>query len=325
MEGEPIVLGAYIAASKKAKMDWNLVVNRLKDKHGVVVKDLDLDRPLGEQGPFHFLFHKITDELVRENTGEKHRTRIRNLEDYVKQHPEVIDLEPTLNQRGIMDRSKISALLKDVDGSLPAELQVACPAYTVLEREEEDYSETLRKANLKFPLVAKTIQACGNEDSHKIGIIFTEKGLHQLSTPIMVQEYYNHNAIIFKVFMVDDYLHVVRRASLKNLDPSATENIVFNSQKPVPEELFDKDRDVQDKAAWPDPEPPVLHAVTAALQQHLGLHLLGVDMIRQVETGKLGIVDVNYFPSYIGVPEFNERLADFVAASIRRKLAEQSK
>jgi hypothetical protein len=50
-----------------------------------------------------------------------------------------------------------------------------------------------------------------------MGVAFDEKGIHSFKPPILVQEYYNHNAAIFKVFVVGDFSFIVKRKSLPNL------------------------------------------------------------------------------------------------------------
>jgi len=60
--------------------------------------------------------------------------------------------------------------------------------------------------------------------------------------------------------------------------------------------------------------PPleILKAITNSLTQNLELTLLGYDLITQVETGYHAIIDVNYFPTYSGFPQFNKTLLDFL-------------
>jgi hypothetical protein len=59
-----------------------------------------------------------------------------------------------------------------------------------------------------------------------MGIVFNEKGLHDFQPPFLVQEFYNHNATIFKVFVVGDVTYVQKRKSLPNV-PS-DRKILFN-------------------------------------------------------------------------------------------------
>lgn len=72
--------------------------------------------------------------------------------------------------------------------------------------------------------VCKSNVAGGSSAAHKMGIVFNEKGLHQFTPPFVAQEFYNHNNVIFKVFVIGDTYQVVKRKSLPNLP----ENCNFN-------------------------------------------------------------------------------------------------
>ena len=51
-----------------------------------------------------------------------------------------------------------------------------------------------------------------------------------------------------------------------------------------------------------------LHECAAQLRSKLGLRLFGFDALKVKGSGKLAIIDVNYFPSYNGIPEAREDL-----------------
>lgn len=177
----------------------------------------------------------------------------------------------------------------------------------MLEKDETDYTQ--RVSGLRFPVLIKTVRACGAADAHHMSVAFSEKGLHHpdLRAPLIVQEYLNHGAVIWKIFVIGDYVAVVPRPSLCDLalDP-ARPNITFNSQKGVPPELL---------AAQPGkvPQPPqrVLESMASWLSARTGMTLFGFDVVvHEPVAGKLayGVIDINYFPGYSGVPDFNERL-----------------
>ena len=53
-----------------------------------------------------------------------------------------------------------------------------------------------------------------------MAIIFSEKGLHDVNPPCVAQNFVNHNAILYKIFVVGGKHSVVERPSLKNFRPS---------------------------------------------------------------------------------------------------------
>jgi inositol-1,3,4-trisphosphate 5/6-kinase/inositol-tetrakisphosphate 1-kinase len=62
---------------------------------------------------------------------------------------------------------------------------------------------------------------------------------------------------------------------------------------------------------------PTFEAVAAALRQRLGLTLFGFDLVFDRSAGELVIVDVNYFPSFKGIPE----AAAALQAALRERYA----
>lgn len=50
-------------------------------------------------------------------------------------------------------------------------------------------------------------------------LIFSEKGLKDINPPCVAQTFINHNAKLFKIFVIHDRYFVVDRPSLKNFKP----------------------------------------------------------------------------------------------------------
>lgn len=49
-----------------------------------------------------------------------------------------------------------------------------------------------------------------------MAIIFSEEDLNDVKPPCVIQSFINHNAVLYKVFVVGDSYTVVERPSLKN-------------------------------------------------------------------------------------------------------------
>lgn len=49
-----------------------------------------------------------------------------------------------------------------------------------------------------------------------MAIIFSEEDLKDVKPPCVIQSFINHNAVLYKVFVVGDSYTVVERPSLKN-------------------------------------------------------------------------------------------------------------
>lgn len=50
-----------------------------------------------------------------------------------------------------------------------------------------------------------------------MSIVFNEAGLKDVEIPCLLQTFVNHNARLFKIFVIGDQHHIVLRPSIKNL------------------------------------------------------------------------------------------------------------
>ena len=55
-----------------------------------------------------------------------------------------------------------------------------------------------------------------------MAIIFSEEDLNDVKPPCVIQSFINHNAVLYKVFVVGDSYTVVERPSLKNFPAGPT-------------------------------------------------------------------------------------------------------
>jgi len=291
-------IGYYLSPSKAAKLDWEDFIELVKAEEGISVTAITLDETLEKQGPFDIIVHKLTDEIADKH-NQPLQQKIKYLEEYIARHPEVVEVDPLARQKPLVDRGIMSLLLNKLNTDLPPELNVLCPQYVVIENKLPNYSQILSKTNIKFPVMCKTIQACGSRAAHEMGIVFTESDLHSFETPFIVQEYVNHDSTLFKVFVIGEFIDVVRRGSLRNVAPTETKPLLFDSQKPLPAHLVDTTH-----------QPPAIgvpsqtiKAMAEHIRKDLGLSLFGFDVITNSATHKHACIDVNYFPGYVGVPD----------------------
>uniref|UniRef100_A0A452HD49 inositol-1,3,4-trisphosphate 5/6-kinase n=1 Tax=Gopherus agassizii TaxID=38772 RepID=A0A452HD49_9SAUR len=148
------------------------------------------------------------------------------------------------------------------------------------------------------PSVCKTRVAHG-PSSHEMALIFNEEGLEEVSAPCLLQSFINHDAVLFKVFVVGSSHFVVRRPSLKNFPrgESARKSIFFNSCSVSKPESCSRLTELDE--ATLEPTPPSDNVVCRAvrgLRSALGLSLFGVDLIVEKQTGRCAVIDVNAFP-----------------------------
>lgn len=164
---------------------------------------------------------------------------------------------------------------------------------------------------LSFPIIRKPVAACSLKDSHSMCLFY--RPLQVVAGPdYILQQYIPHDGVLYKVYVVGDAIRVQLRPSLDaGLDG---EPHTFNSQ-------------AMKQAGAILPGSTLYNSATArliakqdrvltfskALQAELGLNLFGWDLIIESGTGKLYIIDVNYFPGFDEV-DFLNLLCDLLEA-----------
>lgn len=92
------------------------------------------------------------------------------------------------------------------------------PFVELFQSDPEQMVKDLRSAHVQFPIVCKPQEAHGSSDAHRMMIIFNAAGLRSIKVPCVAQSFVNHDAVLYKVFVVGDIFHVVRRPSFENFD-----------------------------------------------------------------------------------------------------------
>jgi len=136
----------------------------------------------------------------------------------------------------LMSRSEIASTLhRCLTGvATSSGMPVATPASAVLRRGVNG------SGDLKYPLIVKPLMAAGTKASHKMAIVLNRSGLEKFLTDKfqLCQEYTNHNALLYKVYVLGDDVRVFKRRSLPNLPPpdrpACIDFLEFDSQRPYP-------------------------------------------------------------------------------------------
>ncbi|GIL73084.1 hypothetical protein Vretimale_4701 [Volvox reticuliferus] len=202
-------------------------------------------------------------------------------------------------------RQRIGGALPAAVAAAQVRVQVRAPRSTTVagfsRKEVEDARERL---GCPPPYIVKPVVACGTSDSHCMALVMLPEALEGLRIPLpaVVQEFVNHDATIFKVYVAGDKVfHTVRssipnvphdRANVLQLAPSGV--VLFDSLKSLPTSLRpsagqyasdDAPAIVASAAKAPAvapasrPNQAVLERLAAHLRTHLGLSLFGFDVV----------------------------------------------
>ncbi|PHT87728.1 hypothetical protein T459_09834 [Capsicum annuum] len=242
-------------------------------QRGVDLIKIDLDKPLVQQGPFDSVFHKLYDEEWK-----------KQLEEFSILNPTTIIVDPIESIEKLHNR--VSML---------------------------DADAVAANQGMKFPLIAKALLANATADAHQMFLALNKEGLNGIKPPIILQEFVNHGGIIFKVYVAGDHVKCVKRKSL----PDINEEKLGNSENLIPFSMISyfADNEQSDESlaklmeAAEMPPSSFVNEVSKQLRHALKLHLFNYDMIRdsRVENRYL-IIDINYFPGYAKVPEYETML-----------------
>jgi glutathione synthase/RimK-type ligase-like ATP-grasp enzyme len=174
-------------------------------------------------------------------------------------------------------------------------------------------------ADFQFPAMVKSLQASGSLSAHDMAVVWSAKDIDHFTYPLYVQEYINHDGTIFKIYVLGEHNFTVTRVSLPNFAPEYQAPVQFNSQDWKHELPPDLTKEYTGKRKEPTRE--VVSAASQAVSQLLGLSLFGFDMIENVDTGRLAIIDVNYFPGACFLNLTRAFETDHTRLSLRRSVS----
>ena len=142
---------------------------------------------------------------------------------------------------------------------------------------------------------------------------------------LIAQEWLPHPGYLLKVYVLDDKWHVMIRPSISPDSWSAlTDNTTMDDQLIFVDSQKIPKRFAAGKCAQMAPPPDfapdrariqkIVDAVRATVP---GLHLFGLDII-PADDGRWYVVDLNYFPSYDGMPDFETEFIAFLKRCCHR-------
>ncbi|KAI3840493.1 hypothetical protein MKX03_000780 [Papaver bracteatum] len=184
---------------------------------------------------------------------------------------------------------------------------------------------------LKFPLIAKPEIVDGSMQSHELSLVYNLDALKKVNTPVVLQEIVNHGGVMFKVYIVGDYMKCVKRNSLPDISDNslvlfsleAEKSLVLFSQisnKPSQEHndhMSNEEMCIDDVVMPPD---SLVTYIASGLRQSTGLHLMNFDLIRDSRISNHYLVlDINYTPGYEKMPYYESVLTDFFCDLRKRK------
>jgi hypothetical protein len=132
------------------------------------------------------------------------------------------------------------------------------PKYLIVTQQDK-IQEIFSQSTLRFPVICKPIEACGTPNSHSMVprllidlyqlfsrspsfscqvVAMALDGLLLVESPCIIQEYWDHSASFYKVYVIDNDVMVYRRPSLPDIQQlsqtHALRSLIFDSRYAYP-------------------------------------------------------------------------------------------
>jgi len=312
------VVGYALLPKKQQSFIQDSLLSLCKSR-GIDLVRIDQDRRLIDQGPFDCVLHKMYGDDWR-----------KQLEEFQIQNPNSTIIDSPVSIQRLHNRiSMLQAVseLKIESGTdtfgIPKQI-VIYDKESLFDRQSWEF--------LKYPVIAKPLIADGSAKSHKMALVFNHEGLNKLKPPIVLQEFVNHGGVIFKVYVVGEFVKCVKRKSLpdvseeklKGLEGSLPFSQVSNLTSD--ERNDDKYYKLMDLEETELPPQSFITDIARGLRRGLKLNLFNFDVIRDARIGnRYLVIDINYFPGYAKMPGYETVLTDFFCDVVGKKSLSEEK
>lgn len=310
-EPKRFAVGYALAPKKQASFIQDSLV-QLACERGIDLVQIDIQRPLVDQGPFDCVLHKLYSDDWKRQLKEFEET---NPSALIIDQPEAIE---RLHNR--ISMLQVVAEL-EMDPSKMAGAETASfgiPKQIVIYEFGSVSEVNVEKEGLKFPVIAKPLVADGSAKSHKMLLVYNNDGLNKLKPPIVLQEFVNHGGVIFKVYVVGEHVKCVKRKSLPDVSEenlrSLEGSLSFCQVSNVGAHEINPDKYYKLMHLESAELPPLslINEIAKGLRRATKLHLFNFDVIRDAKVGnRYLVVDINYFPGYAKMPNYETVLVDF--------------
>lgn len=294
--------------AKWERMKWAEFVSYCNER-SVDLIWIDLKQPIEKQGHFDLIIHKLT--YIMKGYDITCNEELLNLYNYIKAN-NVILVDDLDQVAVLLDREELTKKLKTI--TWPKELSISIPNAEMLNNESTIENLNAIGKNLRFPIIAKPKSASSSQGSHTLRLATEIEQLVGVITPSLLQEYINHNGIVYKLYTLGDTLISGIRPSTRNINKGECINIDFFSQpSEEAKSIWTPKRDLS-KVEMPIED---FKQISKILRKELKMDLIGFDIL--IDDDKhYWLVDVNYFPGYKNVDDLWGKFYNFLIGKINK-------
>jgi len=298
----PIVVGCIMRTARAHSLARQNLLH-LQVDGGVCYVPVDHDVAIDDQqSTFDILLHKVSDWIVyNERKADVNLALPSVFESLGNESIPWVDAAD--KTRPICSRTEIHKILSELKLEQGQEENLSgslvLPTTTLL----EDNSKIEGRAP---PLIIKSNAACGVSFSHKMVIVrHLDEGelAKHLETcfgqyrDLVVQDYLPHDGYEMKVYCIGEEVHMFKRKVAECLTDDLPPLYCFDSL-----ELKSKNADEENYPIC-DADKALLCDCAKRLRAKMNVKLFGFDALKVKGTTTIAIIDINYFPSFKGIPE----------------------
>ncbi|KAI8058216.1 inositol-tetrakisphosphate 1-kinase [Syncephalis plumigaleata] len=300
----PIRRIGYILSPKKMKHTRFDTFNVVGQQYGMEFVPLDLNESFEKQGPFVAILNKVAHIILAKNRGDSQAEQTWNtIENLIQAYPSIPWIDSPYSTLALLSReTTLNHLMDQYRKQLPTP-DFKIPPYVIVHPNNNKYKNSLKQ--LQFPVLCKPVLAAEAPESHHMHLIWSS----------MTSQFIDHDGVIIKVYVADDWFDIEARPSMAN-----TESIAHSQRSnqkmptqfgqatatttPVTKDIInDLKVDVnlpdtiwQEKLQMIDRER--VHRIAIAIGKALSMSLFGFDIVIDANNHHdYYVVDVNYFPS----------------------------
>ncbi|CAF0819881.1 unnamed protein product, partial [Didymodactylos carnosus] len=228
---EPTI-GYYLPCKKYYKLHFEqfLILCKRAQIKTIEIND-DYFNSIHSQSPPNIIVHKLTDILCREVLNDDKMAH-QFLEKFRQMKGRTIMIDNLESISQLLNRHVQYSLLKEIQTIYVPPFISITDEFTA--NDCQKIQQLLTNNNIQYPIICKPIQAHGSE-SHNMKIIFDSSHLIDIQYPCILQQFINHDGILFKIFLVginDDNFYIVKRSSIRNFTiTQSLETISFHSSE----------------------------------------------------------------------------------------------
>lgn len=263
----------------------------------------------------------MTDILLAADNGDAAKQcTIKELIEWEQSNSNAFLIDPIERVKVLLHRGAVCDVVRECHVVDSKGRVAEGPPFVVLNAHTPDKASVLAAAGIEYPVLVKPMVAHGSREAHTISLVFNDKGLEDVKLPsYLVQHFVNHNAVLYKVFVIGTTHFTVKRPSIRDLHVHETDTITFDSalvSKAASASPLNIEGAVSAVTAVPD--EPLLCSLLQGMREKFGLSLFGVDVVIESGTENLYVVDVNYFPGYNGGAgwQFSKKFAAFLQSRL---------